>query len=427
MKVELTTLKPYTKADLVLVPGKNLITGEKHFDAFFGAPSSLESDLLELSSAIMACDIAFKRGEREEVSRNFELRIPVSNPHLFLPLRGDLEELLYLLSYDNWTLDMQPKSGKPEGHKNWKGRGGKTLLFSGGLDSLSCAVDELGSGSDLVLVSHFTHNRITKQSQETLWALLTKKFGKTDRFAFMVSGRKTAEVDFPSDQSREESQRTRSFLFMALSALVARRTGNHKVLYIAENGQMAIHLPLTSARLGAFSTHTAHPEVVSKMQDILGRLLDFPFVIENPYLYKTKGEAIANTVKTLGKHVASSVSCWRGSRVSGGSSHCGICVPCLIRRIALEANRLPLKEYETDLFKKNIAKLPEGDLGKRNLVELLEFVRLFERLGDAELEMNFPDLFNPHIDRSKAIAMYRRFAKEATRVFSNYSRVKALL
>jgi 7-cyano-7-deazaguanine synthase in queuosine biosynthesis len=427
MKTEVTIGKPYPKRDLVLVPGKNLIIGEKEFCAFFGAPSSLENDLLTLSSAVMACDIALKRGERENISRTFELRIPIVNVHLFLPLQKELEDLLYLLSYDNWTIDFQRKAGKPEPSSRWKGNNGKTLLFSGGLDSLSCAVDELSSGSNLVLVSHFTHNRITKLSQETLWELVTKKVGKADRFAFMISGRKTADLDFPSDELREESQRTRSFLFLSLSALVARRTGNHRVLYIAENGQMAIHLPLTTARLGAFSTHTAHPEVVAKTQNILGQLLEFPFVIENPYLYKTKGEVIANTVKKLGKRVSSSVSCWRGSRVQGGNNHCGVCVPCLIRRIALEVNSLPLKEYEDDLFRKNIAKLPEEDIGKRNLVELLEFIRYFDRCNDAELEMNFPDLLNPLVDRVQAIAMYRRFAKEANKVLSIYPSVKALL
>ena len=55
----------------------------------------------------------------------------------------------------------------------------------------------------------------------------------------------------------ENSQRTRSFLFLVLGALAARRAGHIEIVYLAENGQMAIHLPLTQGRIGAFSTHTA--------------------------------------------------------------------------------------------------------------------------------------------------------------------------
>ena len=65
------------------------------------------------------------------------------------------------------------------------------------------------------------------------------------------------------------------------------------VVVIAENGQMAIHLPLTTARIGGFSTHTAHPEFVRMMGKLLSTLLDYPIRIENPFLYMTKAEVVA--------------------------------------------------------------------------------------------------------------------------------------
>src|SRR5213082_2450013 len=55
----------------------------------------------------------------------------------------------------------------------------------------------------------------------------------------------------------ESSQRTRSFLFLTVAALCARRVGHQNIVVIAENGQMAVHLPVTEGRIGPFSTRTA--------------------------------------------------------------------------------------------------------------------------------------------------------------------------
>ncbi len=133
-------------------------------------------------------------------------------------------------------------------------------------------------------------------------------------------------------------------LFLALAALVARRNGVEDVVVIAENGQMAIHLPLTTARIGAFSTHTAHPEFVHMMSKLLTTFLDYPIKIENPFLYMTKAEVVAATVKRHREVVEGTVSCWKTSRVVGDKKHCGYCVPCLSRRIALETHGLELAQ-----------------------------------------------------------------------------------
>jgi hypothetical protein len=50
-----------------------------------------------------------------------------------------------------------------------------------------------------------------------------------------------------------------------------------QLIYIAENGQMAIHLPLTQARIGAFSTHTAHVQNLAEQSgqlESIGPFLD---------------------------------------------------------------------------------------------------------------------------------------------------------
>jgi hypothetical protein len=215
-------------------------------------------------------------------------------------------------------------------------------------------------------------------------------------------------------------------MFLTIAALAARRGGQSEIVMIAENGQMAIHLPLSAARIGAFSTHTAHPQFVRMAAEYFTSLLEHRTCVTNPFLYKTKAEVVAKVAKEHRPAIPQSVSCWRGSRLSN-SNHCGECVPCLVRRIALEANGLRLKEYARDLLSENVGDLQPDDDGKRNLVELAEFAVAFRTYSAADLEMLYPDLINETIDRPLAIAMYKRFADEAVAVLGNYRGVRPIL
>lgn len=421
---------PPTQSPLLLRPDGNLRTGVDDFAAVFPDPTSLERDLLVLASTIYSCDLAFKRGEREDFARSIEASIPVVNKSAFERLKDDLIEILWILSHDSWKLYFSRLRGAPEPATDWPQLRGKTLLFSGGLDSLAGAVDlfdDLGPDG-VLLTSHVTANRTTIDSQNNLSAYLERKYkAQLQRVTVRTGGRKYRDLDFPSYDDREETQRTRSFMFLAIAAIAARRSGHHEVVMIAENGQMAIHLPLSAARIGAFSTHTAHPDFVEKVALFFSRLLDFEINIINPYLYKTKAEVITKLVADHKEAVGMSVSCWRGSRLSKGYNHCGDCVPCLIRRVSLEAHSLTLKEYERDLLAENIASLAPDDEGKRNAVELAEFVYTFSSRNKAELLSDYPDLISQNINFDDAIAMYRRFAGEAQRVLNRYPGIAGVL
>jgi len=415
---------------LLLRPDENLRTGINTFANSFSDPTSLERDLLVFASTIYACDLAFKRGERENITRCIEVSIPVVNHQAFERIKGLLVEILWVLSHDSWTLNFIRSTGQPEGAQDWPRSKGKTLLFSGGLDSLAGAIDLLDEfgPEGVFFASHITANRVTRESQRSLAAYLEQNYqSDIPRAVLRTGGRKYRDLDFPSDHEREETQRTRSFMFLSVAALAARRSGHHEVVMIAENGQMAIHLPLTAARLGAFSTHTAHPEFVDKASSFFSQLLDFQITITNPYLYKTKSEVVAKLVANHKPAIELSVSCWRGSRLSKDFKHCGECVPCLIRRISLESHGFVLNEYERDLLVENISSLAPDDDGKKNAVELAEFAYVFSTRTEADLLADYPDLISPNIDFEQAIAMYRRFAAEAQRVLSTYPGVVGVL
>jgi 7-cyano-7-deazaguanine synthase in queuosine biosynthesis len=365
---------------------------------------------------------------REDITRDIELTVPVVNYQAFKAIKADLEVALWTLSHDNWTLTFTRSQGTPEKARKWPDHKGTTILFSGGVDSFAGAVELVEkNGPDAVqLASHLTANPITRESQNALVGYIEKIIGKPHRLVVRTGGTKYGQLDFPSDSAREETQRTRSFMFLTIGALAARRSGHSKIVMIAENGQMAIHLPLSAGRIGAFSTHTAHPDFVQQATQLFCSVLDFPLTLENPYLYLTKAEVVARVVKGHQSALKDSVSCWRASRVSQ-FNHCGQCVPCLIRRIAFEKNSVKLSEYERDILNENVPSLPETDDGKRNLVEIVEFAHMFASGTDAMLEESFPDLISAEINKPQAIAMYRRFADEARTVLKKYSGPAALL
>ena len=152
------------KCDLPLVPGKNLLSGATELSKQIGPLSALEEDLLTVAAASYVVDLATKRGEREFFTRELSVSVPVVHYDAFTKLEEELVNILYFLSSDNWSFEFSPKAGSPEGSTVWKKGTGRTLLFSGGLDSFAAAVAELANGTDPQLVSHYTANRVIRQS-----------------------------------------------------------------------------------------------------------------------------------------------------------------------------------------------------------------------------------------------------------------------
>ena len=66
---------------------------------------------------------------------------------------------------------------------------------------------------------------------------------------------------------------------------------------------------------------------------------------------------------------------------------------------------LMFKEYERDLFAEDTKSRDHSDPGKRNLVDLAEFIGHFSgRLSKSEGELmeTYPELFNKHFDRDRS-------------------------
>ncbi|HXL21035.1 MAG TPA: 7-cyano-7-deazaguanine synthase [Candidatus Dormibacteraeota bacterium] len=411
---------------IVLEAGSNLQTGERKFLTIFGGLTTLEADLLLIASSIFAADRCLARGEREDFARGVEISIPVINAGLLQPLGASLEELLRTLSNDAWRVSFRQESGEPETQPVAQPAQGATLLFSGGLDSLAAAI-ELGTTiPSLQLVSHTTRNQRTSVTQDELIALLKTIGIAPPHRKFQVSATSkepAANISFDT----ESSQRTRSFLFLTLGVLCARRAGHTDVVYLAENGQMAIHLPLTSARIGAFSTHTAHPDVLARAKRFFNHALRTDLHIANPYVHKTKAEVTRIVLDKLPSAIPKTISCWKTSRLVRQATHCGACIPCIVRRVAIEFHGADPTIYERDLFAESFASLNEADDGRRNLADFAEFTMRIERSLDIDIMAEWPDLYSPQILRSEAIGMYRRACAEARNVLSKYPNLAPIL
>jgi len=374
----------------VLQTTTNLITGERDFEGEFGDISTLESNLLLLASSIFAADRAAKRGEREDYGRSIALQVPIVNVGRIAPAASRIESLLRRLSHDSWHLHFRQVQGTPEPSGTEASDNGAVLLFSGGLDSFAGAIESLRKGGPLHLVSHVTMNRQTREAQQNLVDRLEQAGFAFDHTRFFVSSRNGGPTALVHDV--ESSQRTRSFLFLTLAALVARRHGYSQLVMIAENGQFAIHLPLSSARIGAFSTRTADPEFLSGMQAFLSEVLEFNLKIVNPFVYQTKGEVTKRVIDALPQALPVTSSCWKNSRLGAGVTHCGECIPCMMRRISIECHRADPTAYARDVWSENLSRADRADEGPRKLIDLSEFIFRVQASSNEDLMSEFPEL-----------------------------------
>ncbi len=308
-------------------------------------PLEIGLDLLILAAHVWAADTRISRETESQDSWTRELRIivPVSDPRRWVGAAPALKRMLDFLTGDRWALEFRPR---PEGFASLLPRQSKATgkplfndvaLFSGGLDSLIGAIDALEAGSVPLLISHASDGP-TSDAQNTCFQYLTRHYSK------LPLSRLRVWMSFPNGLVKgvkpESTTRGRSFLFFAIAVFAGTGLGTSFTLRAPENGFIALNVPLDPLRLGSQSTHTMHPFYLARWSEFL-RMLGIPGRIENPYWHKTKGDMIADCQNPglLRKLIPFSLSCsspskgrWLGHSVE----HCGYCLPCLVRRAALE-------------------------------------------------------------------------------------------
>jgi len=334
-----------------------LVAGEKTLDHGIGSavsslerfgiyPSEIGVDLLVLAAHVHAADTRISRAEQSQDSWTREIRlvVPMSDQARWEAAAPTLKKMLDFLTGDRWTIEFRPRPTRfsaivKQAPASLVAPPFDSLsLFSGGLDSLIGAIDLLEEGATPLLISHFGEGA-TSDAQSKLFAGLQRHYDAS-LFQRLRVGM-TFRDGLVDGVSSENSTRGRSFLFFALGIFAGTGFGSQFTLRVPENGLIALNVPLDQLRLGSNSTRTTHPFYMARWNDLLHEL-GVDGSIDNPYWNMTKGEmALACGNSDLLKELAAdSLSCssptkgrWHGL----GIEHCGYCLPCLIRRAALEA------------------------------------------------------------------------------------------
>ena len=325
-------------------------------------------DFVTIALAVTAADTFVQRSEAADGwARQMSLQLPLHNPDHWKPLKANLEEALHFLSGDMWNFDFLDGGFPPptayrrrERRLLTKLRGRDCVcLFSGGLDSAIGAIDLLEEGHSPLFVSHAYKGDKTHQDE-----IADALPGHFSRFAVNAS-------PFSSNGETDISMRTRSINFLAFGALCASAVqqvnGRDRVdLIVPENGLISLNAPLTSRRVGTYSTRTTHPHFIAAIQNIFDSA-DIPCTIKNPYQFQTKGEMVANCRNQglLAQIVDDTVSCshWKRS-----NQQCGVCVPCIIRRAALYAGGI---DENISYKSENLVNVLDEETRRDDLVALL--------------------------------------------------------
>lgn len=318
---------------------------------------STSFDLFLISSIVYGIDNLFDRNSYsiDGWTRDFEVTLPVKNIEQWQNAKTIIEECLTFLTGDYWQIAFTEIELEFLYHPRKNRRKSKiplydkykyqfASLFSGGLDSLVGAVDlleQLESTKKILLISHFDSNSVGPNSdQEKLFYYLSTKY--TNKIDWVQSTITLKSKDNQNNYVNKDSNyRSRSILFLGIANYLINTIQNVNELIIPENGTISLNYPLTPSRSSSLSTRTTHPYFLNKLNEIFNKV-NVSTKITNPYFDKTKGELIdgCSNKCVLEGIYQESVSCGKRGRrqnwnIKVGTNHCGICMPCIYRRAAL--------------------------------------------------------------------------------------------
>jgi 7-cyano-7-deazaguanine synthase in queuosine biosynthesis len=324
------------------------------------------ADFLELAAYVFAADASTSRGSEwadegtiEPWDRDFHFVIGVRDVDFWQSdaIKTLLKRTLQFLSDDQMHFDFVPLSHTKHQVQPYLVFGEfqewpfhaieRVLMFSGGLDSLTGAVEAARQGQKLVLVSHRSVATLSAR-QVDLVKELRKTFPSSQVLHIPVWVNKSRAL------GREHTQRTRSFLFAALGTAVAQSVGAAGVRFF-ENGIVSINLPVADEVTRSRASRTTHPQSMRDLAEIASLVLQRPLVIDNPYIFKTKADVVGLLKGGAESLIGHTCSCAHtGFYRSKTQPHCGACSQCIDRRIATWATGLagcePEGDYETDVF-----------------------------------------------------------------------------
>ena len=351
MKIETTTYscKTYSKKDIRLNIGLSIKKDAEEISSsveiqlypiayFHGRIPDEAFSLMLLSAIVYSIDRSVNRHKYsiDGWSREFDVDIKLPASAEFQQCKNDIVRMLSFLTGDYWNCNFienvlveYPKFKPNTYYDNIT----QVNLFSGGLDSLICAIDYVANNPNgkLYLSSHYdSYMTGPKTDQSRVRKELLKIYGKSIVYR--------EGVCITPGLSKETSCRSRSFVFIALANIIATYAKCNVV--IPENGSVSLNFPLSRSRRAACSTRTTHPIFLSQFQTLLVKLR-LSTKVYNPYEFNTKGEMVMNCANRdfLIKTLPLSNSCGKRNMHQhmyddSHATHCAHCMPCMYRKAA---------------------------------------------------------------------------------------------
>ena len=298
-------------------------------------------DLLEIAVYVFLADRSTSRGSRNSV----EYQVWARSLHFAIKVRDfefwskpnvsyKLAEALRFMSGDrDYRFTFQPgHSSDPtslfdnEDFKAEARSNSRVILFSGGLDSLAGIVERLETTDEqLCLVSHRSQAGI-KKTQDKLFEALNRRYpNRLAHYKF--------DCSLSGVPAREETQRTRSFLYASIAYALSHVLLRRKRFFVYENGVTSINFPKRGDMGNSRSSRTTHPQTIALLAEFFSEIAGSEVEITTPYLWKTKTD-IFGILGHFGCEdlITSTVSCGRTRRNLGLATHCGGCSQCVDRR-----------------------------------------------------------------------------------------------
>ena len=364
---------------------------------------SIALDLLEVAAYIYSSDQSATRGGATLPNngkgwyREYVLSIPVRCPEVWSQpgVSGKLTELLNWLAEDRYEFDFRRLTNDIARKTYFRFEGGEpwfkpdsVLLFSGGLDSLGGAVEELQDPDKrVILVSHRSVSKIDKPQRELAETLCTR-FNARSRILHVP-----VWVNKQKALSKDANQRSRSFLFASLATVVAAMSGSRTIKFY-ENGIVSSNLPPLEQIVGARASRSTHPKSLKLMSEFFSELLQDDFKVVNPFFHKTKSDVLkVFKDRDCTEMIRESRSCAKTMAETILHTHCGVCSQCIERRLATLHNGLesddPEEAYKIRLFTDPLEKKDDHTM----VAGYIQHARTLETVGIEDFYEQYVDGF----------------------------------
>lgn len=367
-------------------------------------------DLVTIMGSIYCADIyKTKNGNKP---RTINLNIPLFQPDIWENSKRTIEHLAKWVSEDEFNLSFCENKLDP--FKEVKlsiNNDFPTTLFSGGLDSLSGAFFNYRKGikSDYI---GFINKREEATRQEMIAEFYRKTFSADSQVQL---------INKPKISKKNYIQATRSLLYIALGVANSHFNKSSEV-YLFENGILSLNPEIS----GRITTKTTHPKTIFIYNNILSEQ-NFNIEINHPFIFETKGQIVNNMSEKFKLQIKDTFTCGQ-SRISPNRNHkgqCGVCIPCLLRKISIAA--YDNEEYDDNYYYgyrikyKDISEYAYRIDYESNLQYFIDYFNLIKEKR-IHLEIDVKKEYYQGIDNflSRNQEMFKKFSNEFERFLEKY-------